>query len=97
LQLAAFVMMCEGYVSLLPYVELWCQMFYSKQQGASAGVMSECGAAVPVTRTAGPFPKLPLEDSAKKWQKSFFYVKNADPANDCINLPPLSTCPRLRS
>ena len=93
MQLAGFVTLCEGYVGLLPYVELWCRMFYLKQQGPAAGVMSECGVAVPVTRMAGPFPKLPLEDSAKKWQKSFFYVKNADPANDRINLPPFVDVP----
>lgn len=92
LQLAAFVTLCEGYVGILPYVELWCRLFYLKQQGASAGVMSECGAAVPVTRTAGPFPKLPLEESAKKWQKSF-YVRNVNPADDRINLPPFADAP----
>lgn len=31
---------------------------------------------------------MPLEDSAKKWQKSFFYVRNVKPVVDFINLPP---------
>lgn len=35
----------------------------------------------------------PLEDSVKKWQKSFFYVKNTNPTMDCINLPPLVNAP----
>ena len=29
---------------------------------------------------------MPLEDSAKKWQNSFFYVRNL--GTDRINLPP---------
>ncbi|KAE8778293.1 hypothetical protein D1007_48804 [Hordeum vulgare] len=36
------------------------------------------------------FPQLPLQDSMKKWQKGFFYVKNIDPSRDYINLPPFA-------
>lgn len=39
-------------------------------------------------RPNGPFPKLPPEELVEKWQKSFFYVRNVNPALDCINLPP---------
>ena len=67
-------------------MELWTKLFYLKQQGPKVGVMSECGAAVITGRPDRPFPKLPLEDSAKKWQTTFFYVRNADLAVDVINL-----------
>ena len=34
---------------------------------------------------------MPLEDSAKKWQNSFFYVRNL--GADRINLPPFVNFP----
>ena len=37
------------------------------------------------------FPKIPLEDSAKKWQNSFFYVRN--PGADRINLSAFAIAP----
>ena len=37
------------------------------------------------------FPKIPLEDSAKKWQNSFFYVCNL--GADHINLPLFAIAP----
>ena len=36
-------------------------------------------------------PKIPLEDSTKKWQNSFFYVHNL--GADRINLPPFVSAP----
>ncbi|KAE8805151.1 hypothetical protein D1007_18790 [Hordeum vulgare] len=30
------------------------------------------------------------EESIKQWQKGFFYVKNADPAQDALNMPPFN-------
>ena len=67
IQLSSFVTLCEGYLGLLPTVDLWGKMFFLKQQGATASAMSDCGAAVVTGRPNGPFPKLPLEDLAKKW------------------------------
>jgi hypothetical protein len=43
LQIASFTTLCEGYLGMLPNVDLWAKMFFLKQQGASAGVMSDCG------------------------------------------------------
>ena len=40
------------------------------------------------SRSSGPFPKMPIKDSIKKLQDSFFYVCNVDPRVDCINLRP---------
>ena len=51
----------------------WVRFFSLKQQGPRAGEMSDCGAAVISKRSGADYPKMPLEDSAKKWQNSFFY------------------------
>ena len=50
--------------------------------------MEACGVASFYLRPSAFFPKIPIVNSAKKWQKTFFYVKNADPAVDKLNLPP---------
>ncbi|KAE8804686.1 hypothetical protein D1007_19356 [Hordeum vulgare] len=36
------------------------------------------------------------EESVKQWQKGFFYVKNADPALDALNMPPFDIDPPTR-
>ena len=56
--------------------------------------MSECGAAVISKRSGADCPKVPLEDSAKKWQNSFFYVRNL--GEDRINFPPFINSPPWR-
>ena len=42
-------------------------------------------------RSGADCPKMPLEDSVKKWQNSFFYVRNH--GVDHINLPPFIIAP----
>ena len=34
-----------------------------------------------------PFPIITLIQSVKRWQKSYFYVKNVTPQGDYVNLP----------
>ena len=34
-----------------------------------------------------PFPVIPLIQSVKLWQKSYFYVRNIAPRGDYVNLP----------
>ena len=34
-----------------------------------------------------PFPPIPLIQSVKIWQKSYFYVKNVAEQGDHVNLP----------
>nr|XP_051208713.1 uncharacterized protein LOC127325922 [Lolium perenne] len=34
-----------------------------------------------------PFPKIPIVDSVKKWQMSFFYVRSENPVFDRLNVP----------
>ena len=74
MQLSGFVTLCEGYLGVEPSIDLWVRFFALKQQGPKAGEMSSCGAAVICKRTGGVCPKMPLEDSTKRWWNSFFYV-----------------------
>jgi hypothetical protein len=48
--------------------------------------MTQCGAATIMSRKGSDFPKIELLESCKKWQKTFFYVKNTTEV-DLINLP----------
>jgi hypothetical protein len=47
-----------------------------------------CGAASFYARKTADFPRLKGKESCKKWQCSFFYVKNLKKRADYINLPP---------
>lgn len=83
-------MLCEGYLGLMLDIELWAKLFFLKRQGPATDIMSDCEATVVTDRSNGSFPKMPIEDSAKKWQNSFFSVRNTDPKADYINLPPFA-------
>jgi hypothetical protein len=89
LALASFACYCEAYVGVWPTVDLWAKFFYLRVQKASlkGQEMAACGAAsIYLWRNVG-FPKIPLPDSTKKWQRTFFYARNVDPSDDRINLP----------
>jgi len=86
LLLSCFVTFCEAYLGIWPFVDLWAKLFYLRPQ-VSGSTMSAFGAASIYLRPAGGFPKILTVDSAKKWQKTFFYVKNVNPAEDKLNLP----------
>jgi hypothetical protein len=47
-----------------------------------------CGIASFYVRKTVEFPGLKGKESCKKWQRSFFYVKNLKEGADYINLPP---------
>ncbi|KAE8812716.1 hypothetical protein D1007_10203 [Hordeum vulgare] len=90
LQLAAFVVLCEGFVGIEPRVDLWDSLFFFKQQSIDMEKseveklkgprpMTPCGAALVHHRSKSGFPQMPLQESIKHWQKDFFYVKSADP------------------
>ncbi|KAE8772322.1 hypothetical protein D1007_55706 [Hordeum vulgare] len=107
LQLAAFVVLCEGCVGIEPRVDLWCSLFFFKQQSIAMEKseveklkgprpMTPCGAALVHHRPKSGFPQMPLQDSIKHWQKGFFYVRRADPAQDALNMPPFAIAPPTR-
>jgi hypothetical protein len=56
--------------------------------------MTLCGAATIMSRKGSDFPKVEMLESCKKWQKSFFYVKNITDV-DLLNLPPFVDEPPL--
>ena len=87
--LSAFVTLCEGYLGVLPTLELWGEFFQSKLGTRSKGVPAHTGAFVASRRSGAdnPFPVITLIQSVKKWQKSYFYVRNIAPRGDYINLP----------
>ena len=53
------------------------------------GVPAQSGAFIVMWRPAtdNSFPVITLIQSVKRWQKSYFYVKNVAPQGDFVNLP----------
>lgn len=50
--------------------------------------MSNYGLTSSRSGRVGVFPNMPIEVSDKKWQNTFFYVRNIGGRADAINLPP---------
>ncbi|KAM0868414.1 hypothetical protein ACQ4PT_041348 [Festuca glaucescens] len=92
LSLSYYATWCEGFAGLWPQVDFWCRLFFPKAQTAD-GKLRTCGAASLYPRWDVPFPKIPTFESVKKWQTTFFYVKNANPTKDLVNLPAFSPAP----
>ena len=87
--LSAFVTLCEGYLGVLPNLELWGEFFQSKLGTRMQGVPAQSGIFIAMQRVTAdnPFPVITLIQSVKLWQKSYFYVKNVAPQGDYVNLP----------
>jgi hypothetical protein len=100
--LSAFAAFCEGYAGIEPFVQGWAKYFQLRKQSAQEPrdkdapletakekkdrPMTQCGTATIMSRKGSDFPKIELLESWKKWQKSFFYVKNTTDV-DLLNLP----------
>jgi hypothetical protein len=85
--LAAFAALCEAYLGIWPNVELFWWLIYFKTQ-TTGTIPVACGTASFYARKTADFPGLKRKESCKKWQRSFFYVKNLKEGADYINLPP---------
>ncbi|KAE8776080.1 hypothetical protein D1007_51337 [Hordeum vulgare] len=107
LQLSAFLVLCEGFLGIEPRLNLWRSLFFFKQQSIAMDKaalekhigprpMTPCGAALEHHRSESGFPQLPLQESIKQWQRGLFYVKNADPARDALNMPPFNISPSAK-
>ncbi|KAE8798916.1 hypothetical protein D1007_25759 [Hordeum vulgare] len=105
LQLASFIVLCEGFLEIEPRLDLWQTLFFFKQRSKKMDKaelekldgprpMTLCGVALVRHRTKCSFPQMPLQDSIKQWQRGFFYMKNASPTCDAINMPPFAIEPR---
>jgi hypothetical protein len=100
--LLTFVSFCEGYADIQPFIQGWSKYFQLRKQSAQEPrdkdalpetakekkdhPMTQCGAATIMSQKGSDFPKIELLESCKKWQKSFFYVKNTTDV-DLLNLP----------
>jgi hypothetical protein len=74
-------------LGIWPNVELFCRLIYFKTQTVETGPVI-CGTASFYARKTVDFPGVKGKESCKKWQRSFFYVKNLKEGADHINLPP---------
>ena len=65
--LSAFLSLCEGFLGLLPTLELWGEFFQSKLSTVVAGVPAPCGAFIAMRRASenNTFPPIPLIQSVK--------------------------------
>ena len=93
LTLSSFVAFTEGYLGLRPSLGLWSKYFAFRKQvipnpedPTAVKEMTQCGAATIVPRRNSTFPRIQGLESCRKWQRSFFYVKNTTEV-DMINLP----------
>lgn len=91
--LLAYVAFSEGYLGLWPTVDLWAKYFQLQKQSipdpdSKDMEMTPCGAATILPRRGSIFPRILVLDSCRKWQRTFFYVKNTNAKVDKINLPP---------
>ena len=91
--LSAYVSFSEGYLGLWPTVDPWAKYFQLRQQiildtenRHLPKRMTACGAATIVPRRSSIFPRIHGLESCRKWQRTFFYVKNPD-NNNLLNLP----------
>jgi hypothetical protein len=85
--LAMFATLCEAYLGIWPNVELFHRLIYFKTQTAEM-VPVICGTASFYARKTADFLGIKGKESCKKWQRSFFYVKNLKEGADHINLLP---------
>jgi hypothetical protein len=85
--LAAFATLYEAYLGIWPSVELFRWLIYFKTQAVDS-IPVTCGAASFYAHKTTSFPGLKGKESCKKWQCSFFYVKNLKKGVNHINLPP---------
>ena len=100
--LSAFATLSEAYFGLWPTTELWSQYFRLRKHTIPAGSgrpvaaadrpMVACGAVSISPKQNSPLPRVQGLDTVKKWQKTFFYVKNAEGRDD-LNLPEFSIEP----
>ena len=65
--LSAFITLCEGYLGVLPTLELWGEFFYTKLGVSAKDKAAQCGAFVAVRRpgAGNRFPSITLTQSVK--------------------------------
>ena len=89
-QLSCFVTLCEAYLGIWPCMEVFGMLFFLRAQ-TTIGKLRDCDSVSIYTKNS-PLPRILLPDSIKKWQSSYFYVKNLSNV-DRIGLPAFSDVP----
>ncbi|KAE8817933.1 hypothetical protein D1007_04285 [Hordeum vulgare] len=88
LYVACFVMLCEAYLVIRPFPSFFPHFFYFHSQ--KRGTMDySCGRAVVYRKNGPPLPRMKFTESFKKWQRTFFYVRDIREGrtSDAIELP----------
>ncbi|KAE8799746.1 hypothetical protein D1007_24838 [Hordeum vulgare] len=93
--LACFVMLCEAYLGFWPFTSFFHYFFYFHAQ-MHGTVSYSCGGMVVYTRGDRLFLKMRFKESFKKWQRSFFYIRDIDLGQDWVDLRPFTNEPPTR-
>jgi hypothetical protein len=82
----------EVFAGLLPTVETFAHFYNPRinsiqdRNPPPPKPVVQCGACIITPRQKSPYYKLSGLESCRKWQQTFFYIKNSGPI-DLINLP----------
>ena len=100
MMLSVFTTYAEAYLGICPFLDLWAKYFILRRQAIpnpdkKIKDLVDCGAATIIPRADSGFPIVKGLESCRKWQRSFFYVKNREHSGDgpgssnpdFINLP----------
>ena len=81
--MAAFVMLCEGFLGISPHFDLWRYFFaVNLQNKRKKGGRQElhmpmgCAAIQLQNNWVGEYPSIRLSTSNKGWHSQWFYLKN---------------------
>ena len=91
-QLSTLAAFSEGYLGLWPTIELWAKYFQLWKQSIPEGPevfpkhMTATGGASISPRKRSIFPRVLGLESCRKWQRTFFYVKNTGKEDDDYEL-----------
>jgi hypothetical protein len=90
--LSSFVSFMEGFIGLWPTTETFTRFYNLRINSIQDPQLPlpkpvvQCGACILTPRQGSPYYKLSGLESYRKWQQTFFYVRNSGPV-DFINLP----------
>ncbi|KAE8790381.1 hypothetical protein D1007_35339 [Hordeum vulgare] len=74
LYIACFVTLCEACMGFRPFMSFFRHLFYFRAQ-MHGQVAYSCGGTMVYKRLGRPLPKMTWKESFKKWQRTFFYVR----------------------
>ncbi|KAE8770691.1 hypothetical protein D1007_57525 [Hordeum vulgare] len=90
--IACFVMLCKAYLGIRPFPTFFPHFFYFRSEKHGT-VYYSCGSTVIYRWNGPPFPRMKFRDSYKKWQRTFFYVRNIGEGRNRVRLPAFTDAP----